>query len=406
VMEYWTSLSSLYLLFVELTTAQMAYVDNIFFEMGHMSPNNYNEMLNYCLLQSGRKKIMLYKLSINLNTTNCAMISVLGHHEDNPAGPTVTKLSSRLWKQVLPTNNNGVFDIEYGVVVQHIYEWPFQKQLQKHHFHLIKTCIANKGTPRCRTKIQGFYQNLGPRSTSQCSANIGAHPFTKQTHHQWNINMNGLLMPHMSKIRNQLRMESSSVSFSCGQLMTPLLKSVVGACEYNELFQCCLFTWQFCNTPHKDTWDVMSSEDTAQCMVILGKDLDDQVMNTKKETFLKNICSNMSNLEQRLPLETTCAWTMVEENDEYEFRQYFTNFLCGVALDISSTGFKRSDQIGSTFLGAMFEHCTTKPIWVRRDDGYISLNKPCREDNYAFAWGNHISRRKKNKTVGVTKKSV
>ena len=136
---------------------------------------------------------------------------------------------------------------------------------------------------------------------------------------------------------------------------------------------------------------------THQDMLKLDVDLGDQTMNVKKDKFMKKICSQTSNLKQCLPLETTCAWTMVEEDDEYEFRQYFVNFLCGIALDISLSGFTGSDQIGSTFLGSMFEHCTTRPIWVRKSDGHITLSKPNGKDNYAFAWGNHITRRKKNK---------
>ena len=89
---------------------------------------------------------------------------------------------------------------------------------------------------------------------------------------------------------------------------------------------------------------------------------------------------------------------MVEDNDEYEFGQYFANLSCGVALDISST---KADQVGSTFLGAYIEHCTTRPILQNKAHGTISFNQPPGSDNYVFAWGNHRSiRKKKRKSTG------
>ena len=125
-------------------------------------------MLDYCLLHSGWKKIMLYKLSVNTNTTNSAFISVLGEDEDDPVvGADIMKVTSCIWQQDRPDVTNGVFDVFHGVVVQDVFEWPFEKCLNEKHIDLIQTCVGNKGTPCCRMTITGFYQNLGPHSTSQ-----------------------------------------------------------------------------------------------------------------------------------------------------------------------------------------------------------------------------------------------
>jgi hypothetical protein len=107
----------------------------------------------------------------------------------------------------------------------------------------------------------------------------------------------------------------------------------------------------------------------------------------------------MSNLStNEVPVESTCAWTLVKKDNEiYLYRQFFANLTCGVALDISSTGFENADQVGSTFMGAFFEHCTTRPIWLNKTDHTISFNQPPSSNNYVFAWGNHRGKRKKKK---------
>ena len=158
---------------------------------------------------------------------------------------------------------------------------------------------------------------------------------------------------------------------------------------------------EFSNTRHKDARDVMSSEDTALWLDKFLEDSGNQRINLMKEQYVENLLRCMMECHlSGLPLETTCAWLLVQYNKEYEYRQYFANLSCGVALDISSTGFDKADQVGSTFLGASFEHCTTRPIWQNKADGTISFNRPPGSDNYVFAWGNHRSKKKKNKSIG------
>lgn len=178
--------------------------------------------------------------------------------------------------------------------------------------------------------------------------------------------------------------------------------------QFNEMYRSCLVTTEFSNTRHKDAWDVMSSEDTALWLDKFLEDSGNQRINPMKEQYVENLLRCMMERHQSgLSLETTCAWTLVEDNEEYEFRQYFANLSCGVALDISSTGFEKADQMGSTFLGALFDHCTTRPIWQNKAGGTISFNRPPGSDNYVFAWGNHRSKRKKNQNhKSIAKKAA
>ena len=74
----------------------------------------------------------------------------------------IEQLTGNLWKQMLPISNcNGVLDVNNGLVVQHIYDWPFIKQIQSHHLQYLRMCYP-VGTPRKRTRTKtGWYQSLG-----------------------------------------------------------------------------------------------------------------------------------------------------------------------------------------------------------------------------------------------------
>jgi hypothetical protein len=50
-------------------------------------------------------------------------------------------------------------------------------------------------------------------------------------------------------------------------------------------------------------------------------------------------------------------------------------------------------------MGAAFEHCTTRPVWLNETDHTITFNKQPNSGNYVFAWGNHRGRRKKKKAA-------
>ena len=65
-------------------------------------------------------------------------------------------------------------------------------------------------------------------------------------------------------------------------------------------------------------------------------------------------------------------------------KQYFVSVDCNFAMDISSTKLKNNNNWGATFLSAMFQHCTSIPIWVD-DLNCIHLKGP--DDMYNFAWG-------------------
>ena len=387
VLEFYTSETSEHLLFVELTVPQIPYVNTISAEYQHMHPELYNAMLLYCLHKSGRRKIILLRQTVNDNTTDTTMTSLLNKNDDDPAGPGIVKLSSTVWKITLDNAKNGVFDCPHGLCIQLVYSWPFEKIVNKNLVKIIDHYSNGTGTTRYRTVNNGVYQSMGPHSTTLCPASMGAHPLSKSYHHQWRRNMNSSIAPLIAKFRNMLRDQTCAVAFSSGQVLSPALKKACGL-AYVEIYEQCLFTFKnYCNTRHSDP-DRFSIAESKEVITFLKQN--------KSERCSRFIAELQNHLVKgRLPQETTCAWTLVEKSETHNLRQFFANFTAGVALDLSSSAFGISEQLGSTFLGATFEHCSTRPIWIRRSDSYISLTQPDdRNYNYPFAWGDHVDRRR------------
>ena len=298
-----------------------------------------------------------------------------------------------------------MLDVNNGLVVQQIYDWPFMKQIEIDHIHFLRMCYP-VGTPRHRTQITtGWYQSFGERSTPVCSASLGSHPSTKQYHHQWNSSsMKTSYTPATASIINSLKQEAAVAQYSSGNIVSPLEIAMTDICPF-DLYYSCLATAMFSNTRHKDGGDVMSLDDTDCWLRTFLEDSGNEQINLMKEEYVANLrCCMSKHSTSGLPVETTCAWTLVKDHEIYLYRQFFANLTCGVALDISSTGFKHANQVGSSFMGALFEHCTTRPIWLNKSDRTISFNLQPGSDNYVFAWGNHRGKRKKKKKNSSRKK--
>ena len=384
VLEFLTSKSSPFVILVELTVPQIAYVDKIADEFKHMHPDAYNNMLLYCLRKSGRSKIVLHRQTINGNVTETTMVCLLLNDELDPTGKDIVRMSRTVWKQTLENAQNGVLDCDHGFCIQLIYSWPYQKIMNKNIIKLISSSAGRVGTVRYRTLTRGLYQNWGERSTFQCSASMGSHPFTKAHHHQWHWKMDPSSVSFVSKYRNHLRKETCAVAFSSGQILSSTLKKA-NDLTYIQIFKHCLNTWQHYNTRHRDP-DRFTVQESESILSHLAS-----VPSEKTLRFIDQAKSHA--VKDRLPQETTCAWTLGGRDSAYDMRQFFANITAGVALDISSIAFDLADQIGSTFLGACFEHCSTRPIWIRKRDGYVTLIAPS-QYNYPFAWGDHVERRR------------
>ena len=53
------------------------------------------------------------------------------------------------------------------------------------------------------------------------------------------------------------------------------------------------------------------------------------------------------------------------------------------------------------FFGGLFEHATSRPLWIRKSDGHVTITQPKSDPmNFVFAWGDH--KEKKALTRGIT----
>ena len=394
VLEFISSITSPVTLLAELHAGQYGYVKNVANDYScqctsssckkHLHKNKYNEMLNYLLDSVGRKPICVLRQTINDNVSDTARISLLS--DDEPPTVNGTKLSSNINKLIINNTLKGDADGSPGTIVQHIFSSPYENPLTLEVAKVLRT--ACWGTSRDTTDIVGVYQNMGLRSTGQGSASMGAHPKTKHLHDYWSWKGNTSIMPLLMKVRNILRAQTSAILHSCGTIISPALRKAAN-CDICDIQMACLFTFdQFGNTRHVDERDVLSNDDSRMVVKFL-RDL----KHPDIDTYLQKLA--MFHSLENLPVETACLWTLLETNEEYEMRNGFVNFTAGTMLDLSSRAFEFTEVIGSVFLGSIFEHCTTHPIWVRKSDGTVRFTPPPETPyNSPTAWGTHETTRK------------
>ena len=215
---------------------------------------------------------------------------------------------------------NGVLGLPSKLIcVQQIYKWPFAKKITRQHLQLIQLCHGNTSTRRSRTLMGGHYHiSSGPCATSQCSASLGLHPSSKHLHHHYDfLSMNSSLLPALSWLRKRLLHESLLVSLGCGMYMASIITKCLGI-QAIDVLPFCLFTWNFYHTRHQDHdfWDQVESESIIQAATSEDR---------RFSQYFKGLLQLSSDACKgtRLPVESTCCWTLAEDHDEFEFRQHF-----------------------------------------------------------------------------------
>ena len=144
-------------------------------------------------------------------------------------------------------------------------------------------------------------------------------------------------------------------------------------------------TVNYANASHRDNRDWMPTP----CYV------SDQLMALSRVDWrVQRYCSQLDYFcpDKKLPISTTCCWVYMDEHEEiFQMRQFFVNFTAGIAQDITSSAYESTKQIGANFFGSMFDHCTTRPIWIRSIDNTVMMRPPT-DYGYNFAWGKWGSR--------------
>jgi hypothetical protein len=109
---------------------------------------------------------------------------------------------------------------------------------------------------------------------------------------------------------------------------------------------------------------------------------------SKVDWQVQRYCSQLNYFcpDKRLPISMTCCWVYMDQHEEtFQMRQFFLNFTAGIAQDITSSAYDSTKMIGANFFGSMFDHCTTRPIWIRSIDNRVMLHPPT-DYAYNFAW--------------------
>ena len=156
--------------------------------------------------------MIIILIKVNYSTKSTAMISLLGD-EEIPYVPNITGITSHVCKTNLLNTGNGVLDVTYGVVIQQVYNLPFQKHITLDHIKIFNICYGR--TLRNVTVNEGLYPKLGPMSTTLGPSSMGAHPLTKRNHDHWRWRSN-INVPHqlISIVINILRHNLHVAAFS------------------------------------------------------------------------------------------------------------------------------------------------------------------------------------------------
>ena len=144
MLEYCTLGSAHQRAFAEMMLCHLSCLKDIEQEYKILQPDQYEDLLDYLLSTCGRQHTWLVMLNVGKNTTNTSMISVMN---DNDATPdSSVRLMPNVWRRTLSDTRSGALSVGKGLVVQHVYKWPFVKNFAKDHIKLVKMFCG--GTPR------------------------------------------------------------------------------------------------------------------------------------------------------------------------------------------------------------------------------------------------------------------
>ncbi len=243
------------------------------------------------------------------------------------------------------------------------------------------------GLQRYCTEHLGRFFMVGLRQSTMSSASMGQAPAQAHLHFYSNHKQQcTALLPLAQPFINSLAQQAMKTQIHGGDVMQNLLRKAIEVKEnwkisVDVICPYKILTFFFSNTGHMDN-DCMTAEDSK----LVEDYVDESPHHTLKE-YLLRFKSVFSEHSTKLPLPTTCCWLpMDESNDEWYHMQYFILLDFGLAYDLSSDVFMDDvDQIGATFYGSVFNHLTSRSLWVSRDRKFVSLHPSGR--NGLFAWG-------------------
>ncbi len=367
--------------------------DSIYQQHTHLSTTEHNALLNSLLKKSGRSKMACFIVTPGDSNTEQVAIVLLPQGSDFPSDNSITKLSSRVSKTTASGLKDGAIEIDYGFPIQWIYSWPFEKVMTLDHLSALQQAYPHPRTIRTNAECcHGYYQNFGPRSTNQASGSLVAAPNMTSEHHHYHEGFNKSTTPLFTNIRNGLRDEAKQATTHLGQPFIHACMKLRGVTEFFDVIGGSLITYGgYTNLIHQDRRDHYLSIESKNIKSLIREQKD-----SRYPRYVDNFEKVFGEAEN-VPTETTCCWCLLNSDYEYIHQQFFVNVTASIAMNLSSNAFSDTiNQFGSTFFGSLFEHCSSRPLWIR-DDGMIRVTPPEGTKFYNFAWGDHVANRKQKR---------
>ena len=311
---------------------------------------------------------------------------MISDQSELPTNHDIKQETKGVWSEVIPNN---VPDYKVpGLVVFRCFAWMFVKFLTTPMFLLLEKVFFRKGLRRRLCTHEGSFYMVGPKQTNMASGSM-CRPANEGTEHDyWDKNsMNTTLLLFAMPIINMLGEQASQQQNACGEILLNLLRVSLGSvgilmatiniCIYNILTYC------FFNTYHKDSDSMHRTNSNSIIELILNSKLPPLLQ------WLGNF-QRLFGTNKRLPMPTTCCWSLVENSQQWTHKQYFILMDLMMAFDVSSDVFEalgddvNLGQGGATFYGPLLDHCTSSPLWISKDGETCTVI--CPGNCYNFAW--------------------
>ncbi len=396
IVEYITGIrNNIIFVGAPLSKDEVAIFDQVYKQHIHLSLKEHNALLNSLLTRSGRSKIACFIITPELSNTEQVAIVLLPPDSELPSSESTIRLSSRVSKTTYSKIKDGAIDITTGFPIQWIYSWPFKKVMTLEHLNALQQAYPHPKTIRTNAECcQGYYQNFGQRSTNRASGSLVTAPNQTNEHHHYHEGFNKSATPLFTNIRNGLRDEAKQATTHLGQPFIHACMKLRVATEFFDVINGSLITYGgYTNLIHQDRRDHYSSTESNQIKSLIREQTDDRY-----PRYINNF-ENVFGENENVPTETTCCWCLLDKVDDYIHRQFFVNITAAIAMNLCSDSFSQGiDQFGTTFFGSLFEHCSSRPLWIGSND-MIRVTPPPGTKYYNFAWGDHLANRNKKRAA-------
>lgn len=348
-----------------------------------MTVSRYNALLDLFMMENGFTCPIVFMQLILGRECDQWIVSLLGGDEEIVGHDHLEHVTGTVSRAVLFANI-GDFKIPNGIVVQRMYSWGFADSITEDWAMLFDLTFTGKGLNRRCTAHEGSFEIFDQRKTHQASGSLVAAPGKTKEHHHLRSSFNRTTYTLAKSMLNKLGDETVAMTSGCGDSLMAIIQSSLDIRERGDVCPRLILSKgipgvvAWFNYLHRDN-DFGNKEATAKAMKLIQESGDRSACEYYLERYFqvtqeKNYCR-----------ATTCCWKLLEQDSEYSHRQFFVNATCRVAFNLSSNVFSHLDQIGCTFYGGLFGHCTSMPIYLSGDGRRVRI-KP-RGRNYNLAWG-------------------